>query len=62
MVSIDRHVGQRVFVGEDCVVTVLAIEGNSVRLNFVAPKNVKIAREELNKRPADRSTPAKSVP
>ena len=38
MVSIDRHVGQRVFVGEDCVVTVLAIEGNSVRLNFVAPK------------------------
>ena len=42
MVSIDRHVGQRVFVGEDCVVTVLAIEGNSVRLNFVAPKTSKL--------------------
>lgn len=47
MVCIDRKIGQRVYVGEDCVVTVLAVEGNTVRLNFVAPHAVKISREEL---------------
>jgi len=62
MVSIDRRVGQRVFVGDNCVATVLAIEDNSVRLNFVAPKNVKIAREELHKSASRLPTPVKPIP
>lgn len=57
MVSIDRKVGQRVYLGNDCIVTVLAIDAHSVRLNFIAPKDIKIAREELlNKAPSTRTT------
>jgi carbon storage regulator CsrA len=50
MVSIDRRVGQRVYLSDGCVITVLAIDAHSVRLNFIAPKDIKILREELIKR------------
>jgi carbon storage regulator CsrA len=49
MVSIDRRVGQRVYLSDGCVITVLAIDAHSVRLNFIAPKDIKILREELLK-------------
>jgi carbon storage regulator CsrA len=50
MVSIDRRVGQRVYLSDGCVITVLAIDAHTVRLNFIAPKDIKILREELLKR------------
>lgn len=50
MVSIDRRVGQRVYLSDGCVITVLAIDAHTVRLNFIAPKDIKISREELLKR------------
>ena len=34
-------------IGDDVVVTVLAISGKQVRLGFNAPKDVEIWREEL---------------
>lgn len=56
MVTIDRRVGQRVYLSDGCVITVLAIDAHTVRLNFIAPKDIKISREELlhrNAKPAD---------
>lgn len=50
MVTIDRRVGQRVYLSDGCVITVLAIDSHTVRLNFIAPKDIKILREELIKR------------
>lgn len=50
MVTIDRRVGQRVYLSDGCVITVLAIDAHTVRLNFIAPKDIKILREELIKR------------
>ncbi len=47
MLALTRKIGERVFVGDDVIVTVIAINGNRVRLGFSAPPEVPIHREEL---------------
>jgi len=42
-----RRVGEKIVIGEDIVITVLKIEGNSVKIGIEAPRHVKILREEL---------------
>lgn len=44
---ISRKLGERVFVGEDIVVTVVDIDRGKIRLGISAPKGTPIAREEL---------------
>lgn len=45
MLVLTRKDGERVFVGDAIVVTVVSIEGNRVRLGFQAPSDVSIRRE-----------------
>jgi carbon storage regulator len=44
---LSRKQGERIVIGDGIVVTVLAVEGNRVKLGFAGPSNVPIHREEV---------------
>jgi len=50
MLVLSRRKGERVVIGEDLQVTVLAIRGDRVKLGFAGPRQVPIYREELRDR------------
>lgn len=50
MLVLTRKVSQRILVGENVTVTVLRIDGNSVRIGIDAPSTVAILREEIHGR------------
>jgi len=45
-----RKPGERIFIGDDIVVTVGAIDGGKVKIGFDAPKSITILREEVRDR------------
>jgi len=47
MLVLTRRPGEKVYIGEDICVEVRGIKGNQVKIGIVAPKDVKILREEL---------------
>ena len=47
MLILSRKKGQTIIIGEDITVTVLAINGNQVRLGVSAPAEVTIHRDEV---------------
>lgn len=47
MLALTRKVGERIVIGEDIVVTVVSIKGDSIRLTVEAPKEIKIYRGEI---------------
>lgn len=47
MLVIQRNVGERVWIGKDTCVEVVAIRGYRVRLGIHAPDYVQVLREEL---------------
>lgn len=47
MLVLKRKVGETVMIGDDIQIQVLAVEGDSIKLGFVAPKDVQIIRQEL---------------
>ena len=42
-----RKVGEQVLIGEDIVVTVLDVKGDSIKIGFDAPRGIKIQRAEM---------------
>lgn len=50
MLTLNRKRGDSVIIGEDIKVTVLLVDGYTVKLGFEAPRNVKIVRSELKER------------
>jgi carbon storage regulator len=48
MLVLSRKSGETVILGDEIRVTVLEIRGNSVKLGFVAPRELPIRREELS--------------
>jgi carbon storage regulator len=44
---ITRRAGERIMVGDDIVVEVMEIVGNSVRVGIQAPRSVPVYREEI---------------
>jgi len=53
MLILGRKVNESLTIGEDVVVTVMAIKGDRVRLGIEAPMVVPVVRNELRER-ADR--------
>jgi carbon storage regulator len=47
MLVLKRKVGETVMLGDSIEVQVLAVEGDTVKLGFVAPSDVQILRKEL---------------
>lgn len=47
MLVLSRRVGEEIHIGDNIRVRVVAVNGNQVRLAFVAPRGVPIQREEL---------------
>ena len=47
MLIITRRPGEKVMVGDDIVVHVMEIVGNSVRVGIEAPRSVSVYREEI---------------
>ena len=47
MLVLSRRLGQRIFIGENIVITVLSIKGGHVELGIDAPRSVVLSREEV---------------
>ncbi|HEY2767768.1 MAG TPA: carbon storage regulator CsrA [Solirubrobacteraceae bacterium] len=47
MLILTRRPGERVVIGEDVLVTVMEISGQTVRLGIAAPQGLPIYREEI---------------
>ncbi len=52
MLVLSRKIGEEIVIGDNVRVRVLSIQGNQVRLGFVAPREIAITREELLDRPS----------
>jgi carbon storage regulator CsrA len=50
MLVVTRKTDEKILIGEDIKVTLVAIRGGSVRLGIEAPENIRILREELKER------------
>ena len=47
MLVLRRKIGESVRIGNDIEVQILGIEGDQIKIGFVAPKDVQILRQEL---------------
>ncbi|RCX19079.1 carbon storage regulator CsrA [Fontibacillus phaseoli] len=47
MLVLRRKIGETVMIGSDIQVQILGIEGDQIKLGFLAPKDVQILRQEL---------------
>lgn len=47
MLGITRRRGESVHIGDDIVVRVLLVQGDSLRLGIEAPSNISVLRSEL---------------
>lgn len=47
MLVLTRKQGEKILIGDNVTVTVLAVHGNHIRLGFEAPMQVNIKRGEL---------------
>ena len=50
MLVVSRKTGQEIVIGDSIRVTVLSVRGTHVRLGFDAPVEVRIQRDELQRR------------
>jgi carbon storage regulator len=56
MLVLSRKPGQRIRIGDSVIITLLEINGRTVRLGIEAPHELEILREELVTRAARPST------
>lgn len=50
MLVLTRRANESIVIGDDIIITVLAINGNQVKVGVKAPKNVRVDREEIYKK------------
>jgi carbon storage regulator len=50
MLILGRSIGQTIMIGDDVAITILAVQGNQVRIGVAAPKEVAVHREEIYER------------
>ena len=53
MLILTRRSNERIFIGDDIVLSILSIEGNRVKVGIDAPKEVSIVREEIRDNPVE---------
>ncbi|ANS76097.1 carbon storage regulator [Paenibacillus yonginensis] len=47
MLVLKRRVGETVMIGDNIQIQILGIEGDQIKLGFIAPKEIQILRQEL---------------
>jgi carbon storage regulator len=47
MLVLTRRIGESIQIGDDVKLTVLAVQGQTVRMGIEAPKNIRVHREEI---------------
>ncbi|NJN94357.1 MAG: carbon storage regulator CsrA [Anaerolineales bacterium] len=47
MLVLGRKINQSVMIGDEIVITILAVDGEQVKIGIQAPSNVTILRQEL---------------
>lgn len=47
MLALTRRVGERIVIGDNVVITIVDMKGDSIRLAIDAPKEIKIYRGEI---------------
>ena len=47
MLILTRKLGERIYIGDDIIITLLEIKGSQVKLGIDAPKHVNIHRHEV---------------
>lgn len=62
MLVLTRGEGQRIFVGDDVVVTVVRVRGGQVRVGIDAPPRIPIRRGELAPLPSNPGSPHEQEP
>ena len=50
MLILTRRTGERLRIGDDVEVTVMAVNGSQVRIGIKAPRHVTVDREEIAER------------
>ncbi len=55
MLILTRQVGEKMIIGDDITVTVLATQGKQVRIGVVAPQSVSVHREEIYNKIAEQN-------
>ncbi len=53
MLVLSRKPGEQVIIGQQIVVTVLAVRGSRVKLGFLGPEEVPIERKEIRRKSAE---------
>jgi carbon storage regulator len=53
MLVLTRHVGEKIVIDGNIHVTVIAINGNKVRIGIEAPEFVRVDRQEVHERRAE---------
>ena len=62
MLVLSRKVNETVLIGDDVRVTILAVDGERVRIGIDAPKSMRIFRKELLNQTIDINKLAASTP
>lgn len=47
MLIVTRRAGEKVMLGDDIVVEIMEVAGNTVRIGIAAPRSVPVYREEI---------------
>jgi carbon storage regulator len=60
MLVLTRRIGEQIIIDEDIRITVVAVQGNKVRIGITAPPDVLVDRQEVSERRLQ--SPAKGRP
>ena len=50
MLILTRKLGEKITIGNDIVIRVMAIKGSQIKLGIEAPKHIEVHREEIYER------------
>jgi len=50
MLVLSRRLGEQIIIGGEIRITVVAVQGNKVRIGITAPPSVRVDREEISQR------------
>ncbi len=50
MLILTRRIGEKLMIGEDVTITIMAAKGNQIRIGIEAPREIQVHREEIFQR------------